>query len=229
MWGEAKHLADLLERLGEQSRVAAAMQENEITRSRTAGAEHLIGKDWNTLSETGAELCTQLAPTIHPVPAGENERSVRVSPVPEAWGFHVVPPSIVATMVPLSPAAQPVRSSMKVMLLRRSPVPEVWGFQVVPPSVVLRMVPSYLEYFKVVSILESLESESGVTTKSEVVRFLENRFNIDAVTAISHKDVSIKPSGDAYVVRAKYEDRKPVFANVDIVMNYDKQVRVSRR
>lgn len=88
----------------------------------------------------------------------------------------------------------------------------------------LRMVPSYLEYYKVVSTLESLAKESGFETPTEIRLLLERRFDISYVNTITPKDVLIKSAGQFYSVRAKYDARQHLFGNVSVVMSFDKQV-----
>jgi hypothetical protein len=88
----------------------------------------------------------------------------------------------------------------------------------------LRMVPSYLEYYKVVSTLESLAKETGFETPTEIRNLLERRFDISYVNTITHKDVLIRAAGQYYSVRAKYDARQHLFGNVSVVMSFDKQV-----
>ena len=92
----------------------------------------------------------------------------------------------------------------------------------------LKMVPVYLEYFKVVSSLESLESEN-VSSPGEIRRLLENRFEIDYVTSISPRQVKINNKNNYFDVSAKYDARIHLFANIDVMLAFDKQVEVPRR
>ena len=94
----------------------------------------------------------------------------------------------------------------------------------------LRMVPSYLEYYKISSALEKLTKESGMAevTPVEIRKALYRQFDIGYVSAIEAKDVSVKPSGAYYEVRAEYDDRVHLFANVDVIMSFDKKVKVAR-
>lgn len=93
----------------------------------------------------------------------------------------------------------------------------------------LRMVPSYLEYYKVVSTLDSLERETGLATPADILRLLDRRFNISYVESIQPKDVSIKALGPNFRVIADYESRKHIFGNVDVVMSFYKEVTVRPR
>jgi len=94
----------------------------------------------------------------------------------------------------------------------------------------LRMVPSYLEYYKVVATLDSLEKETGWSevTPHAIRRLIERRFDISYVNSITPNQVSIKPIGGYYNVTAKYESRKHLFGNVSVVMDFQKQVRIRR-
>ncbi|MEZ5541665.1 MAG: DUF4845 domain-containing protein [Pseudomonadota bacterium] len=94
--------------------------------------------------------------------------------------------------------------------------------------ITLKMVPSYLEYYKIVSTLESLEEESGFSSPAEIRDLLGRRFDISYVNVILPKDVSIKSSGQNYIVRAQYDAVEHLFGNVAVVMSFDKQVLVRK-
>jgi hypothetical protein len=88
----------------------------------------------------------------------------------------------------------------------------------------LKMVPVYLEYYKVVSTLESIAKESGYESPREIRDLLERRFDISYVSTITHKDVIIKSAGRNFNIRAKYDAREHLFGNVSVMMSFDKQV-----
>jgi hypothetical protein len=90
----------------------------------------------------------------------------------------------------------------------------------------LRMLPSYLEYYKIVSTLDSLEKEPGLDKPAAIRRLIDRRFNISYVDVIQPNDVMIKPVGPNFRVIADYESRKHIFANVDVVMSFYKEVLV---
>jgi len=92
----------------------------------------------------------------------------------------------------------------------------------------LRMVPSYLEYYKVVSTLDSLKKET-LESPGAIRKLLERRFDISYVETIQPKDVIIKPIGPNFQVIADYESRKHLFANVDVIMSFYKEVLVRSR
>ena len=92
----------------------------------------------------------------------------------------------------------------------------------------LKMVPVYLEYYKVVSSLESIAKETGYESPREIRDLLERRFDISYVNTITHKDVIIKSAGQYYNVRAKYDAREHLFGNVSVMMSFDKQVMAKK-
>ena len=93
----------------------------------------------------------------------------------------------------------------------------------------LRMLPSYLEFYKVVATLDSLEKESGLATPADILRRLERLYDISYVETIQPKEVIIKPVGPDFKVIADYESRKHLFANVDVLMSFYKEVMVHSR
>jgi hypothetical protein len=93
----------------------------------------------------------------------------------------------------------------------------------------LRMLPSYLEYYKIVSSLDSLEKETGLESPVAIRKLLERRFDISYVDVIQPGDVIIKPVGPNFRVIADYEARKHIFANVDVIMSFYKEVLVKSR
>ena len=95
---------------------------------------------------------------------------------------------------------------------------------------ILRMAPAYMEYYKIVSTLESLEEEKGMSevNPAAIRDLITRRFDISYVAVIQPKDVKIKNAGKYYTVTAKYDAREHLFANVDVLMSFYKQVKVAR-
>lgn len=91
----------------------------------------------------------------------------------------------------------------------------------------LKMVPSYMEYYKIVSTLESLESET-MGSPRDITKLIERRFDISYVNTISAKDVRVTSAGPQWRVRAKYDSKVHLFYNVYVVMAFDKQVQVRK-
>ncbi|MGD2056860.1 MAG: DUF4845 domain-containing protein [Gammaproteobacteria bacterium] len=95
--------------------------------------------------------------------------------------------------------------------------------------ITLKTVPAYLDYYKVVSTLESLEAETDLRTPHDIRRLIQNRFDISYVDRITAKDLKIVPAGPAYKVTAQYNVSEHLFGNVYVVMKFYKQVKVAAR
>jgi hypothetical protein len=80
----------------------------------------------------------------------------------------------------------------------------------------------------VVSTLDSLKKET-LDSPSAIRNLLSRRFDISYVESIQPKDVIIKPVGPNFRVIADYESRKHIFANVDVLMSFYKEVLVHSR
>lgn len=92
----------------------------------------------------------------------------------------------------------------------------------------MRAFPMYMEGFKVNGALQSLKEQPGVTkkTKSEIVKLLFNRFQVDDVTNVTREDIVIEKSDGVLVVTIDFEIRTHVMGNVDMVGKFNKEVEV---
>ena len=97
--------------------------------------------------------------------------------------------------------------------------------------VTLRLVPMYLEYAKVASTLESLQSEPGITnlSKPEIVEIISKRFSVNDVRKLDPKTVIISKDRGKLSIGFKYERREHLISNIDVVGTFDKQVEVPIR
>jgi hypothetical protein len=97
--------------------------------------------------------------------------------------------------------------------------------------VTLRLVPMYLEYAKVVSTLESLPNEPGITNmgKAEIVSIINKRFDINDVRNVDPKKALISKERGVLTIGFSYERREHLISNIDVVGKFDKQVEVPIR
>lgn len=93
----------------------------------------------------------------------------------------------------------------------------------------MRIGPIYLEYFSVVSAMNGVASERGSANLSPFdirVRVL-NRLYV-SYTAENVKEQNIKIiRANGVHLRIKYEVRKPVMGNLDVVAKFDRTVRLA--
>lgn len=91
----------------------------------------------------------------------------------------------------------------------------------------IRLAPVYINYFRVVEALkqQATESKDDSQINPEMVRrSLEKRFDVEYVDHPSSKDIDVHREGDHWVAVANYEDVAPLFGNVSILVQFNKQV-----
>ncbi len=93
----------------------------------------------------------------------------------------------------------------------------------------IRLTPIYLNYFHVVRSLEqeAVESKDSGPINPVTVRLeLAKRFDIEYVDHPTAKDIDVRRDGDHWVAVADYEDLAPLFGNVSILVQFNKQVEL---
>ncbi len=105
-----------------------------------------------------------------------------------------------------------------------------WLILLVPVAIVfyagVRLTPVYLNYMKVVHSMEQVSSEisaSGATQQS-IRLAIEKHFNIESVDYPDVKDLKIARANGSWTVEAAYDDQAPLFANLAILVTFDKTV-----
>ncbi len=95
--------------------------------------------------------------------------------------------------------------------------------------VTLKLLPMYLENFSVATSLESLrnEPELGSKTGPEILQLLMKRLDINDVENVTAKNVAITRTAIGAVVNVKYEVRKDLLGNIDVVGKFDESVELS--
>jgi hypothetical protein len=107
-----------------------------------------------------------------------------------------------------------------------------WVVLLIPVAVIgyagIRVAPIYLNYFKVVKALEQTASESKGDTVNpvDVHNSLERRFNVEYIENPDAKDIEVHRDGEHWVAVAKYEEVAPLFGNLSMLMEFDKQVEL---
>lgn len=94
----------------------------------------------------------------------------------------------------------------------------------------LRLTPVYLNYFKVVGVVNGVQEEfdGQNPTRTAIRGSISRRFNIDSVGEIKPNDVKVTAVDGGFEVSAKYSHEAPFIANVNFIVNFDKTVMVRR-
>jgi hypothetical protein len=91
----------------------------------------------------------------------------------------------------------------------------------------MRLAPVYLNYMKVSKTLEQLKTEIKSTDagNATVIRnTIQRHFDIESVSYPESKDIKVTRDGRNWVVSAAYDDQAPLFANMFILVAFDKSV-----
>lgn len=89
----------------------------------------------------------------------------------------------------------------------------------------IKVVPVYTEYYSVVQAMESLNHQANIAEKSpgEIKSLFFRRLYVNYVDSVEPRNVLVSRSNGLHI-RVKYEVRKPLVANLDIVAEFDKTV-----
>jgi hypothetical protein len=92
----------------------------------------------------------------------------------------------------------------------------------------IRLTPVYLEYMAVARALEQTAKELGgnPTSPQDLRNSLNRRWTIEDIHSIEPKDIEIKKAGSGFTMRAWYRAETPFVANVSLIADFDKTVRV---
>lgn len=94
----------------------------------------------------------------------------------------------------------------------------------------LRLTPVYLNYMKVVGVIDGVHEEfdGNGPTISAMKRSLRRRFDVESVGLISANEVKVTTVDGGWEVRATYDHTAPFISNVSFTVHFDKKVLVRR-
>jgi hypothetical protein len=108
-----------------------------------------------------------------------------------------------------------------------------WLFLLTPMAIVfyagIRIAPIYLNYMKVVKAVDDVAKEAGdasSTSAKQIQISLEKRLDIESIDFPDLKDFVIKRDNAVWMIQAKYEDVAPLFANVSLLLQFDKVAEI---
>ena len=94
----------------------------------------------------------------------------------------------------------------------------------------IRLVPVYLNYMKVASVVSGVvqEFDGAGATSNMIRRSISNRFDIEMVSEIQSKDVTVTKVDGGYEVAAVYSHKAPFIANISFVVDFEERGLVRR-
>jgi hypothetical protein len=94
----------------------------------------------------------------------------------------------------------------------------------------LRLTPVYLNYMKIVGVVEGVRTEFGgqKPTNTVIRRSLSRRFDVESVSVITYRDITITAVDGGLEVAAVYDHTTPFISNISFTVHFDKSVVVRR-
>jgi len=94
----------------------------------------------------------------------------------------------------------------------------------------IRLTPIYLNYMKVVGIVDGVREEFDGTgaSRSDIRQSIVRRFDIESVSEITAREVKVLAVDGGFEVAATYSHKAPFIANVSFVVDFDKRALIRR-
>jgi Domain of unknown function (DUF4845) len=92
----------------------------------------------------------------------------------------------------------------------------------------IRIGPLYLNYMNVVHSLNMVSGEidNGTATAAAIRAAVGKHFDVEYISYPDIKDLKITRDNGTWKVEANYDDQAPLFANVAILVTFDKTVKL---
>lgn len=92
----------------------------------------------------------------------------------------------------------------------------------------LKILPIYLEHFKVVSSLKSLEQTPDLThmSRRHILGLMEKRLDINMVDQVTRQDIEVSKQDGTVLVSVAYSVEKPLFGNLSVIVDFDDKIEV---
>ena len=92
--------------------------------------------------------------------------------------------------------------------------------------IAMKVVPLYVQYFTVKSTIESVRKEPQLAqmTTQDIQNAIQKRFDIGYVQNISARDLKIRSEGGGRVLDLVYQDERPLFYGLSVVLNVKETV-----
>ena len=105
-----------------------------------------------------------------------------------------------------------------------------WIILLIPVAIVfyagVRLTPIYLNFMNVTHALNQVQSElpGDSATAIAIETSIAKHFDVNGITFPDVHDLKVSHSTGKWVIQATYEDQAPLFANVFILVTFDKSI-----
>jgi len=92
----------------------------------------------------------------------------------------------------------------------------------------MKIAPIYFDYYSVTAAMKGVQAEPGIGRKSprEIKDLMFRRLYVSYVEGIEEKHIKVTRKGGVFL-QVKYEVRKNVLGNLDVIVSFDKSVELS--
>jgi hypothetical protein len=94
----------------------------------------------------------------------------------------------------------------------------------------IRLTPVYLNYMKVVGVVDGVfnEFDGQKPSRAAIRSSISRRFDVESVSEISYRDVKVTQVDGGFEVSAVYDHTAPFIGNISFTVHFDK-TRIVRR
>lgn len=94
----------------------------------------------------------------------------------------------------------------------------------------IRLTPVYLNYMKVVGVVDGVfaEFDGQGPTRAALRSSISRRFGVESVSVITYRDVKVTQVDGGFEVAAVYDHTSPFIGNISFTVHFDK-TRIVRR
>lgn len=94
----------------------------------------------------------------------------------------------------------------------------------------IRLTPVYLNYMKVVGVIDGVfeEFDRQKATRQVVQKSIARRFDVDSVGVITYRDVKVTAVDGGLEVKAEYDHTAPFIYNVSFTVHFNKTALIRR-
>lgn len=94
----------------------------------------------------------------------------------------------------------------------------------------IQLTPVYLNYLKVAGVVSGVKQEfdGQNPTVADIRRSIERRFDIESVSEITARDITVKPVSGGYEVDATYSHTVSYLANVNFTVDFSEKALIRR-
>ena len=96
-------------------------------------------------------------------------------------------------------------------------------------SLALKLIPVYLNHYKVVAALESVESQPDWSSlpREALIERLQKHWMVDAVAHVTPRDILLSREGRTIVLRVSYDVTQHWFRNIDLLIHFDDSIEAA--